>query len=109
MSKQKEGIDGLHIGNEMARCQSDQTKVLLENSEHHTSATHTAGALKAMVFIFIVAVCYGLRSLRLPAAADAVCEKGVLAGHSICLVAGLLQAPQIHCGVATVLHSWHKT
>ena len=83
-------MNGLHIGNEMARCQSAIIEVLLENSEHHTSATDTAGALKAMVFVFIVAVCYGLRSLRLPAAADAVCEKGVLAGYSIRLVAGLL-------------------
>ena len=53
----------LQIGNQMASCQSVQTEVLLEYSKDHTSATDTAGALETMVFVFVVAVCYGLRSL----------------------------------------------
>ena len=53
-------MNGLQIGNEMACCQSSQTEVLLENSKYNTPATHAAGALKTMIFVFVIAVCYGL-------------------------------------------------
>lgn len=44
----------------MACCQKADTKVLLENSEDHSPAANTAGTLKAVAFILVVAVCYGL-------------------------------------------------
>ena len=53
-------MNGLQIEDEMACCQIADSEVLLENSEDHAPATNAAGALESMVFVLVIAVCYGL-------------------------------------------------